>query len=390
MSVSTASDRRSLRHLLPASALGLLFATACVADQPGISDNDSAGTGGGGAGETSKAGSASEAVAGTSNDAGGAPSGVAGTGQAGSEVQPANGGGGGSDVGDTGGAPVDVGEGGQVSGEGGEAGAAPTPVAMSCTFHTDAVPQEGTAGTGNTGGTGGTGGGGPAGTVVVQTNAFVGSYLTDAAGRTLYTYGADLPGDCHTAPTSSCTADCLVSWPVFDAGPRVLGPGLDDAAFGSIDRGDGVWQTTYYGWPLYYYKSDLALGQLTGQGKGKTWHVAELTLPSVVIMKAGTAKYLADGAGHTLYVSAADQAGTAASDPVSACDQACMGTFTPFREKRLSVVTSLEEGDFSVFLRTHGGLQIAYKGLPLYRATTDMKSGDTTGLASPGFTAAVP
>jgi len=57
----------------------------------------------------------------------------------------------------------------------------------------------------------------------------------------------------------------------------------------------------------------------------------------------------------------------------------------------LSVVTSLEESDFSVFIRSGGGgLQIAYKGLPLYSATTDLKSGDTTGLASAGFTAAVP
>jgi predicted lipoprotein with Yx(FWY)xxD motif len=183
----------------------------------------------------------------------------------------------------------------------------------------------------------------------------------------------------------------LVSWPLFDAGSRVLGTGLDDAEFGSIDRGDGTWQSTYHGWPLYYYKSDLTLGQLTGQGKGKTWHVAELTPASVVIMKAGTAKYLGDGAGHTLYVSAADQAGTTTVDPVSACDQECLATFTPFREKHLSVVTSLEESDFSVFVRHGaGGLQLAYKGLPLYSASTDLKSGDMTGVNSPGFTAAVP
>ena len=135
---------------------------------------------------------------------------------------------------------------------------------MDCTFHTDAVGDPGA------------GGAPPAANVVVQTNAFVGSYLTDAAGRTLYTYGVDLPGDCKTPPQSLCVADCLVSWPLFDAGARVLGAGLDDAAFGTIERGDGVWQTTYHGWPLYYYKTDLTLGQLTGQGKGKTWHVAEV------------------------------------------------------------------------------------------------------------------
>ena len=182
-----------------------------------------------------------------------------------------------------------------------------------------------------------------------------------------------------------------MTWPVFDAGSRVLGAGLNDAAFGAIERGDGTWQTTYHGWPLYYYKSDLTLGQLTGQGKGKTWHVAELTPASVVIMKAGMTKYLADGAGRTLYVSAADQAGTSTDDPVSACDQECLATFTPFREKHLSVVTSLEEADFTVFVRQGaGGLQLAYKGAPLYSASTDLKSGDMTGVNTPGFTAAVP
>jgi predicted lipoprotein with Yx(FWY)xxD motif len=377
MPVSRASQQ-TLRALLSASALGLSFVPACVADEPGITDNETAGTSS--SGKTSKAGSSSTS-AGTSSDAGAAPSGVAGSGQAGSAVTPVGGGAGGSGESDVGGAPTHVGEGGQMNGQGGqgEGGAGTPPVAMKCIFHTDAGADPGA-------------GGAPADpTVVLQSNAFVGSYLTDADGRTLYTYGADLPGDCQTAPTSGCTADCLVTWPVFDAGSRVLGAGLDDAAFGAFDRGDGTWQTTYYGWPLYYNKSDLTLGQLTGQGKGKTWHAAELTPASVVIMKAGTAKYLGDAAGHTLYVSAADQLGTEQVDPVSACEGDCLSRFTPFREKHLSVVTSLEEADFSVFVRhASGGLQLAYKGLPLYSANTDLKSGDMTGLSSSGFIAAVP
>jgi predicted lipoprotein with Yx(FWY)xxD motif len=377
MSVSSPSQR-TLRALLSASALGLALVPACVADEPGISD-ETAGTSS--SGKAPVAGT-SNTSAGTSSDAGGAPSGVAGSGQAGSAVTPVGGvaGGGGGDL-QMGGAPTHVGEGGQMNAQAGqgEGGASTPPVAMSCMFHTEAAGEPGA------------GGAPPAANVVLQSNAFVGSYLTDTAGRTLYTYGADLPGDCQTAPTSTCIADCLVSWPVFDAGARVLGAGLNDAAFGSIDRGDGTWQTTYYGWPLYYYKADLTLGQLTGQGKGKTWHVAELTPASVVIMKAGTAKYLADAAGHTLYVSAADQLGTEQDDPVSACADDCLDSFTPFREKRLSVVTSLEEADFSVFVRQGaGGLQLAYKGSPLYSAHTDLKSGDMTGLSSAGFTAAVP
>ena len=236
----------------------------------------------------------------------------------------------------------------------------------------------------------GEGGAGPASDVVVQQNAFLGAYLTDGAGRTLYTYGNDLPGDCQTAPLSRCEADCVVSWPVFSGGQRVLGAGLNDAAFGSIVRGDGLTQATYYGWPLYYYKSDLTLGQLTGQGKAKTWHAAELTPPSVVIMKAGTVKYLADGTGHTLYVSSGDQAG-GSGDPVSNCSDACLDTFTPFHDKRISVVSSLEPSDFTVFVRKgQGGLQLAYKGLPLYLSRADKASGESHGTETPGFTAALP
>jgi predicted lipoprotein with Yx(FWY)xxD motif len=374
MSVSKAIKQRTLRVALPVGVLGLVFVSACVDDQPGIVDDQA---GAASAGKKASAGSANEAVAGSSQETGGAANGGSPATQGGSSA--ALGGADGETPVVVGGSPTGDGEGGQVGQAGeGDAGAGTTPVAMVCSFHTDAPDEQGA-------------GGAPAATVVLQTSAFLGSYLTDAAGRTLYTYGADLPGDCQTLPQSLCVADCLVSWPLFDAGSRVLGAGLNDAAFGSIDRGDGTWQTTYYGWPLYYYKSDLTLGQLTGQGKSKTWHAAELTPPSVVIMKAGALKYLGDGAGRTLYVSAADQAGTLDADPVSACDNECLASFTPFREKRLSVVTSLEEADFSVFVRQGaGGLQLAYKGMPLYSAVTDQKSGDTTGLATTGFTAAVP
>ena len=372
MSASRIINQRTLRTALPVAVLGFVFVTACVEDQPGI------GSGEAGAGSAGKQGSADAgADAGNSQDVGGAATAGSSTTQAGTSAMQ-GGTGGETPVENVGGASIIGNEGGQAGGQG-EGGAGTTPVAMDCTFHTDAPGDPGA------------GGAPPASNVVVQTNAFLGSYLTDAAGRTLYTYGADLPGDCNTAPKSTCVADCLVSWPSFDAGARVLGTGLNDAAFGSIDRGDGTWQTTYYGWPLYYYKTDLTLGQVTGQGKGKTWHVAELTLPAIQIMKAGALKYLGDRAGRTLYVSAADQVGTLDADPVSACDKDCLATFTPFRDKRLSVVTSLEEADFSVFVRhSSGGLQLAYKGMPLYSAVTDQKSGDMTGLTTTGFTAAVP
>lgn len=346
----------------------------------------------GDAGAKSDAGEAGEAAGGATPDdsEAGSPSsggtdGVAGNGSGGTN--------GGSDSG--GGASASGGQGGTLI----EAVIPPT-----CPFHTDPIDpggaggmpgaggNGGTAGAGVTGGAGGSAGApGPALTVTLQTSPFVGTYLADAAGRTLYTFGNDLPGDCHTPPVSNCVTDCLISWPIFPAGARVLAPGLDDAAFGAIHRDDGTWQTTYYGWPLYYYKTDLLLGQVAGQAKGKTWHIVEKKLPAVFIMKPQSLKYLADASGHTLYVSANDQAGSAASDPVSNCTGSCLTTFEPFHEKNFSVVTSLLIADFASFVRADkGSLQVSYKGMPLYRAVTDLKSGDMNGTAVSGFTAAVP
>jgi len=387
------SQQSPLRPILLGAFLGSVALAACVDDEPGI--------GGGKAGKTGTADGGEENAAGERGSVagkGGQPTAGAGSSQGGSSA--GTGGGdasGGSPLGSAG-EPI-VGNGGAESppepepttggaggeptrGEGGQAGEGNTepPIATACLFHSDVPPPPLDA----------AGGAGPSFDVAVQVNPLLGTYLTDVDGRTLYTYGNDFPGDCHTPPVSNCVADCVVSWPIFDAGARALAPGLEDAAFGSITRDDGFEQTTYYGWPLYYYKSDLLLGQLTGQGKGKTWHAAEPTPPSIVIMKVGTTKYLADGAGHTLYVSAADSIGSGSSDPVSHCTDECLTTFEPFHTKTISVVTSLEPTDFSIFASQLLGVQLAYKGMPLYRATTDVKSGTMNGTEVAGFTAAVP
>ena len=345
-----------------------------------------AGTGqGGDAGESasSEAGEAGEAAGGAAPHGGSSASGGTSEGGAAGATTEASGTGGAATGGEAGGL-TSAGSGGQ----GGTLVDALIPTV--CPFHTDVSLDTGSGGTTGAGG----GGGGSAGTaltVTLQTSPFVGTYLADATGRTLYTYGNDLPGDCQTPPVSNCVTDCLISWPIFPAGARLLAQGLDDAAFGAIHRGDGSWQTTYYGWPLYYYKTDLLLGQVAGQGKAKTWHIAEKKPPGVTIMKPGSFRYLADAAGHTLYVSAADTAGTVVSDPISNCTGSCLTTFEPFHEKNFSVVTSLLMADFGSFVRTgKNKIQVAYKGMPLYRAATDLKSGEMTGTSVSGFTAALP
>jgi predicted lipoprotein with Yx(FWY)xxD motif len=220
--------------------------------------------------------------------------------------------------------------------------------------------------------------------IEVATSAFVGPYLTDLAGMTLYIYGADVPGDCNNPPVSNCSADCAVAWPPFDAGERVLDAALDASVFGTLDRGDGTYQTTYYGWPLYYYKSDTSPNTIGGQGKGKTWFAAEVSLPNLMIMRGpvsgGGIKYLSDNRGYTLYALSGDTLGGSGTPPVSACSGDCLDSFAPFAPGDVYPVTSIEPQDVALFFRGDGGLQTAYKGAPLYYSKLDLRPGAQNGL----------
>jgi len=403
-----------LSVFVPSVLLGFVAAlnlTGCGESPAGLpSETAGAGAGGGSAhggsgsvsgGASSEAGETSESQAGEAGEAAG---GATHQSEGGSTASGGTTESGGTTSGGTSGEANGGVAGGVTSaGSGGQGGTLiEAVIPPTCVFHTDvSLDTTSTAGAGGIGGVGGSGGtigaggsGGSAGTaltVTLQVSPFVGTYLADAAGRTLYTYGNDLPGDCHTPPVSNCVTDCLISWPIFPAGARVLAAGLDDAAFGAIHRDDGTWQTTYYGWPIYYYKTDLLLGQVAGQGKAKTWHIVEKKPSGVFIMKPGSFRYLADSAGHTLYVNAADQAGTLLTDPVSNCSGSCLATFEPFHETNFSVVSSLLSADFGSFVRPgKSSIQVAYKGMPLYRAATDLKSGDMTGTSVTGFTAALP
>ena len=44
---------------------------------------------------------------------------------------------------------------------------------------------------------------------------------------------------------------------------------------GTITRDDGTTQTTYKGYPLYYWQNDKKRGDVTGQDVGKVWYVID-------------------------------------------------------------------------------------------------------------------
>lgn len=104
-------------------------------------------------------------------------------------------------------------------------------------------------------------------TVNVASSASLGDYLVDSKGMTLYFTQKDSVGMSNVVGTT------LQTWPVFNTTNVVVPSTLSASDFGAIIRNDGAMQTTYKGWPLYYYASDKADGDTMGQGIGGVWFV---------------------------------------------------------------------------------------------------------------------
>ena len=96
----------------------------------------------------------------------------------------------------------------------------------------------------------------------------VGKFLTDANGMTLYIFKKDSPGK------SACAGPCVEKWPLYFREKVAVPEGVNAGDFGTITREDGKKQTTYKGWPLYYFEGDKAPGDVKGQGVGTVWYVA--------------------------------------------------------------------------------------------------------------------
>jgi len=97
----------------------------------------------------------------------------------------------------------------------------------------------------------------------------VGSYLTDAAGMSLYWFKKDSTG------ISNCSGGCLEKWPAFYRENVMAPEGVDSADFGTITRVDGKEQTTFRGYPLYYFFKDKMAGDTAGQGLKDVWYLID-------------------------------------------------------------------------------------------------------------------
>ena len=103
-----------------------------------------------------------------------------------------------------------------------------------------------------------------------------GTFLTDSAGKTLYTFDRD------TSPTSECSARCATTWPPLlapdGAGTSLAAPTGATGELTTSPRPDGSGnQVVWNGKPLYRYSGDVNPGDTTGDGVGGIWHVAKVS-----------------------------------------------------------------------------------------------------------------
>lgn len=96
----------------------------------------------------------------------------------------------------------------------------------------------------------------------------VGKFLTDAKGMTLYIFKKDSPGK------SACAGPCVEKWPLYSRDKVSAPEGVNAGDFTAVAREDGKKQTAYKGMPLYYFVGDKKPGDVTGQGMGGVWYVA--------------------------------------------------------------------------------------------------------------------
>ena len=103
------------------------------------------------------------------------------------------------------------------------------------------------------------------GNVHILTNT--GPWVVDKSGFSLYTFSSDTE-----STSSACTSDgCKENWPallVSGASETLAEP------YGTIARDGGLWQITWNGWPLYFYKGDTSATDTNGSAVNN-WNLLE-------------------------------------------------------------------------------------------------------------------
>mgnify|MGYP001099379456 CR=1 FL=1 len=232
----------------------------------------------------------------------------------------------------------------------------------------------------------------PANNVRLAATAKFGSVMTDSAGRTLYFFAIDANG------TSGCTGGCIALWPVFYTTKLTLDSGMNAADFNTIVRADGQKQTTYKGWPLYYYQADAKAGDINGDAFGNKWFVAK---PDYQLMLANAqlvgndgvqynsqyqpgqeiTQYITDDYGRTLYGFTPDRFN---KNNYTKPDFSNNATWPIFELKGVKNIPSILDKAVVATTDVFGKTQLTYKGWPLYYFGPDQQTrGNTKGVSVP-------
>ena len=224
----------------------------------------------------------------------------------------------------------------------------------------------------------------------LASNAKFGTVITDNTGKTLYFFAMDADG------TSGCTGGCEVIWPVYYSAELSDNAGINAADVGVITRADGKKQNTYKGWPLYYYKNDVAAGDINGDGVGGTWFVGKTDYSIMLVNNQlvgentkqytetlaegpGITQYFTDGNGRTLYAFAPDKSN---KNTYTNADFSNNGLW-PLYESDVKSLPSVIKAEFAGQITVFGRKQLTYKGWPLYYFGQDTKRGDNKGVSYP-------
>lgn len=228
--------------------------------------------------------------------------------------------------------------------------------------------------------------------IQLATDAKFGAVLTDSVGKTLYFFASDAAG------TPTCTGACETVWPVYYSANASTDLNVKASDVGVTTRADGRKQSTYKGYPLYYYAQDAAAGEIKGDGVGGIWFVAKpdyslMLANAQLIGGTGTlyTKTYAEGAGKTIYLTDAQGRTLYAFAP----DKNNKNTFTtdltkngiwPVYESDIKAVPSVVTKDqlAVIDVTTIGKKQLTYKGWPLYYYSQDAVRGNNKGVSVGG------
>lgn len=234
----------------------------------------------------------------------------------------------------------------------------------------------------------------PANTIRITNSTTFGNVLTDSAGNTLYFFSPDATGQ------TTCTGGCLAAWPSFYTPKVTADAGLQSSDFGVITRPGGTLQTTYKGWPLYYFAQDTKAGQINGDGLDNVWFVAKPDYTVMLSMgrlkgadslfydtlghsiaTATPFEYMTDDKGVTLYTFSHDSASV---NKFTKSDFSNDSVWPIFQVSSVGKVPSiLKTSDFGV-INVFGKTQLTYKGWPLYHYGADGGvRGNTAGVSVP-------